>query len=121
MRNFGSPTTLDRTCANIYLKYFILWKKKKVTFNAEFCTFFVFFCIYRSSNWGDPRTTAGWVNQLDISFSVSGDLFTMSQMNHLLKINMIYICPRGLLHDVIAALTFHFIVVAIDVPQTFAH
>lgn len=45
----------------------------------------------------------------------------MSQMNHLLKINMIYICPRGLLHDVIAVLTSHFIVVVVsDVLQIFA-
>ena len=43
----------------------------------------------------------------------------MSQMNHLLKINMIYICPRGLLYDVITALTSHFIVVLIDVLQVF--
>lgn len=60
----------------------------------------------------------GWVDQLDISSAGSGDLFTMSQMNHLLKINMIYICPGGLLHDVIAALTqSHFIVVVSDVLQ----
>lgn len=44
----------------------------------------------------------------------------MSQMNYLLKINMIYICPPGLLHDVIADLTFHFIVAIIDALQIFA-
>lgn len=30
---------------------------------------------------------------------------------------MIYFCPGGLLHDVIAALMFHFIVVVSDVLQ----
>lgn len=44
----------------------------------------------------------------------------MSQMNYLLKINMIYICPRGLPHDVIADLTFHFIVAIVDALQIFA-
>lgn len=33
---------------------------------------------------------------------------------------MIYICPRGMLHDVIAALTSHFIVVVGDISQIFA-
>lgn len=55
-----------------------------------------------------------------LSSPVRGDLFTMSQMNYLLKINMIYICPPGLLHDVIADLTFHFIVAIIDALQIFA-
>lgn len=41
-------------------------------------------------------------------------------MNHLLKINMIYICPGGMLHDVISALMSHFIVVLGDVLQIFA-
>lgn len=63
---------------------------------------------------------SSWVECTHVSSTVSGDLFTMSQMNHLLKINMIYICPRGLLHDVIAALTSHFIVVVSDVLQIFA-
>lgn len=33
---------------------------------------------------------------------------------------MIYICPPGLPHDVIADLTFHFIVAIIDALQIFA-
>lgn len=44
----------------------------------------------------------------------------MSQMNYLFKINMIYICPPGSPHDVIADLTFHFIVATVDALQIFA-
>lgn len=101
-----------RTCANIYLKYFF---NGKSNIYCWICTL-----TYGSNNGGDHQT-AGVVTVLDICLSVGRDLFTMSQMNHLLKINMIYFCPGGLLHDVIEALMFHFIVVVSDVLQIFTH
>lgn len=78
---------------------------------AEILPFFK--CLYYA--------VVSWAsNDSLLSSPVREDLFTMSQMNYLLKINMIYICPPGLPHDVMADLTFHFIVAIIDALQIFA-